>query len=176
MSYLPGYFRQIDGTGRITIPKEVRNALELAPGDSLECSIDGNSIRLTKIISSRISIELARNTLRGLWRVFRAKAVVSDHQTIIATGPGVSISLEGNSTNPAVLDMAKGKSEFAVCPITLEIPNASPATSICAVHDDLGVSGAVALLDDVLGEHGMAIAAMLAEILSRKPNEEVLFG
>ena len=43
-----GIFRKIDGLGRIVIPMEIRNKLEIAENDPLEIHVEGSSIVLRK--------------------------------------------------------------------------------------------------------------------------------
>lgn len=43
-----GILRKIDGLGRIVIPMEIRNKLEIAENDSLEIHVEGSSIVLRK--------------------------------------------------------------------------------------------------------------------------------
>lgn len=53
----------LDEAGRVEIPKGVREALHLSPGDSLEIAIEGDklSLRLRAKESSRLEQE------RGVW-------------------------------------------------------------------------------------------------------------
>ena len=43
-----GILRKIDGLGRIVIPMEIRNKLEIAENDPLELHVEGSSIVLRK--------------------------------------------------------------------------------------------------------------------------------
>ena len=43
-----GNLRKIDGLGRIVIPMEIRNKLEIAENDPLEIHVEGSSIVLRK--------------------------------------------------------------------------------------------------------------------------------
>ncbi len=43
-----GILRKIDGLGRIVIPMEIRNKLEIAENDPLEIHVEGSSIVLRK--------------------------------------------------------------------------------------------------------------------------------
>ena len=43
-----GILRKIDGLGRIVIPMEIRNKLEIAENDPLESHVEGSSIVLRK--------------------------------------------------------------------------------------------------------------------------------
>ena len=43
-----GMSRQIDELGRMVIPKEIRDALDITPKDSMEIYIEGESIILKK--------------------------------------------------------------------------------------------------------------------------------
>jgi AbrB family looped-hinge helix DNA binding protein len=56
---------KFDGAGRIQLPKALRKALDLAPGDMLEMEIEGEKITLRPI---RAAAPLARE--KGVW-VFR---------------------------------------------------------------------------------------------------------
>lgn len=44
----------IDKSGRLVIPAKIRKALALAPGTELDCTIDGESIRLEPIGGARL--------------------------------------------------------------------------------------------------------------------------
>lgn len=43
-----GIVRKVDELGRIVIPKEMRNMLDIANGDPVEINIDGDRVFLTK--------------------------------------------------------------------------------------------------------------------------------
>ena len=43
-----GVLRKIDGLGRVLIPMEIRNKLEISQNDPLEIHVEGNSIVLRK--------------------------------------------------------------------------------------------------------------------------------
>ena len=43
-----GMTRRIDTLGRLVIPKEMRNSLEIKEGDAVEFSLDGEKILITK--------------------------------------------------------------------------------------------------------------------------------
>lgn len=43
-----GVLRKIDGLGRVVIPMEIRNKLEISQNDPLEIHVEGNSIVLRK--------------------------------------------------------------------------------------------------------------------------------
>ena len=43
-----GIVRRVDGLGRIVLPMELRNLLNIGPRDSLEIYMDGSSIILKK--------------------------------------------------------------------------------------------------------------------------------
>lgn len=43
-----GILRKIDGLGRIVIPMEIRNKLNISQNDPLEIHVEGNSIMLRK--------------------------------------------------------------------------------------------------------------------------------
>ncbi len=47
-----GIFRKVDELGRIVIPMELRNKLNIAEKDSLEIFVDGSSIVLKKLNST----------------------------------------------------------------------------------------------------------------------------
>ncbi len=44
----PGVFRKIDSLGRVVIPAQLRQRLELQPGDTLELSLELEGILLKK--------------------------------------------------------------------------------------------------------------------------------
>jgi stage V sporulation protein T len=52
---ITGVTRRIDDLGRITIPKEIRQALRLREGDPVECRTDGNVLYLEKQVEEDIS-------------------------------------------------------------------------------------------------------------------------
>src|SRR6266542_3410939 len=56
----------LDGAGRVVIPKTLRNALRLQPGDTLELESEGDRVILRPV---RSSTPLRKE--RGIW-VFRA--------------------------------------------------------------------------------------------------------
>ncbi len=43
-----GVLRKIDGLGRVVIPMEIRNKLEISQNDPLEIHVEGNTIVLRK--------------------------------------------------------------------------------------------------------------------------------
>lgn len=56
-----GIFRKIDELGRIVIPREIRNSLEIEERDPLEIYIDGSSIILKKFEATCIFCENTKN-------------------------------------------------------------------------------------------------------------------
>lgn len=65
----------IDAAGRIVIPKTVRDALHLAPGDTLALESDGESVTLRTL---RPGSPLQKE--RGIW-VFRSGRKLSGEET-----------------------------------------------------------------------------------------------
>lgn len=65
----------IDAAGRIVIPKTVRDALHLAPGDMLALESDGESVTLRTL---RPGSPLQKE--RGIW-VFRSGRSLSGEET-----------------------------------------------------------------------------------------------
>ena len=69
--------RQIDDLGRIVIPKDIRKAIGVNSGDTMEISINGNSVVLTKHFETRtdellstialVEDEELRNKLYGVY-------------------------------------------------------------------------------------------------------------
>ena len=49
-----GVVRRVDELGRIVIPKEIRNKLDIQEKDPIEIYVDGNSIVLKKVESNCI--------------------------------------------------------------------------------------------------------------------------
>ena len=49
-----GVIRRVDELGRIVIPKEIRNKLEIEEKDPIEIYVEGNSIVLKKVESNCI--------------------------------------------------------------------------------------------------------------------------
>ncbi|MBE6763118.1 MAG: AbrB/MazE/SpoVT family DNA-binding domain-containing protein [Ruminococcaceae bacterium] len=62
-----GSVRNIDALGRIVIPKDIRNRLEIEEGDSLEMFLDDNTIVIRKYNPSCILCGSAKDivTFRG---------------------------------------------------------------------------------------------------------------
>lgn len=50
MKISTGMVRRIDDLGRIVIPKELRRTLNIADGDAMDISVDGNKIILEKYL------------------------------------------------------------------------------------------------------------------------------
>ena len=65
-----GFIKQIDGLGRIVIPKSVRKAIGVVPGDELEFFIDSDSVVLKKHCTSCVFCGNDNDTL-----LFRNKCV-----------------------------------------------------------------------------------------------------
>lgn len=45
---LPGIIRRMDDLGRVVIPKEIRNAIQIEEGDPVEWIVEGNKVVLGK--------------------------------------------------------------------------------------------------------------------------------
>lgn len=58
-----GILRKIDGLGRIVIPMEIRNKLEIAENDPLEIHVEGSSIVLRKYESDCTFCGSSRNVV-----------------------------------------------------------------------------------------------------------------
>ncbi len=52
-----GIIRKLDELGRVVIPKEIRNKLDIEEKDPIEIYVDGNSIILKKSVSGCIFCE-----------------------------------------------------------------------------------------------------------------------
>jgi AbrB family looped-hinge helix DNA binding protein len=52
-----GYVRRIDDLGKVVIPMEVRKALKVTEGDTLEIFIEKGNIVLKKYVSSPPSVQ-----------------------------------------------------------------------------------------------------------------------
>lgn len=61
-------FRQLDKLGRVTLPMELRQHLQLSPGDRIDISLDGQTILLQKHSSGCLFCGETRNIVeyRGL--------------------------------------------------------------------------------------------------------------
>lgn len=56
-----GMVRRVDELGRIVIPKEIRNKLEIDVKDPIEIYVEGNSIVLRKYVSGCIFCNSAKD-------------------------------------------------------------------------------------------------------------------
>jgi AbrB family looped-hinge helix DNA binding protein len=65
----------LDGAGRVVIPKTLRDALGLAPGDTLALASDGQRVTLQPVRSAT-----ALRKERGVW-VFRGGKAVAASET-----------------------------------------------------------------------------------------------
>lgn len=65
-----GIVRQIDGLGRVVIPKELRRTLEISEGDSFELFIEDNTIIMRKYQPACIVCGNAKNIITYKGRNF----------------------------------------------------------------------------------------------------------
>ena len=167
MKYPKGFYRQVDGTGRITLPMELRKALNIEVGDSVACIADGEGVHLEKVPNGRLSEKDALKTVRGLWTASCTMAVVCDLEHILVSGPGTGSFIVGKRVNPEFLTLVNDNGSVQTpLPITMDIHTDLFVTAYGMVRDDFGACGIVALLNDKLGDAGTAFAVMMADILS----------
>ncbi len=65
-----GIVRQIDGLGRVVIPKELRRAMEIKEGDSFELFVEDNTIMMRKYQPACIICGNAKNVVTYKGRNF----------------------------------------------------------------------------------------------------------
>ncbi|MGN1310179.1 MAG: AbrB/MazE/SpoVT family DNA-binding domain-containing protein [Clostridia bacterium] len=56
-----GIIRKVDELGRIVIPKEIRDNLDIAEGNGLQIYVDGNKVILKKDVSNCLLCENEKN-------------------------------------------------------------------------------------------------------------------
>ena len=75
--------RRIDGLGRIVIPKEIRDNMNVADGDLLEISVVNNEIVLSKYSKLDDKIGFIKNIASIVANNFECKIIITDRTKII---------------------------------------------------------------------------------------------
>ena len=76
-----GMIRRVDELGRIVIPKEIRNKLEIEEKDPIEIYVDGHSIVLKKFEENCIFCGSSKNLVKYKGKVVCGKCL--DHLELI---------------------------------------------------------------------------------------------
>lgn len=88
-----GLIRHVDELGRVVIPKEIRNQLNIHPEDAVEISVSGRSITIKKHQKLHTLESLCEKCLMVLGKSTNASCVICNTEHIVASR-GVSISKE----------------------------------------------------------------------------------
>lgn len=88
-----GLIRHVDELGRVVIPKEIRNQLNIHPEDAVEISVSGRSITIKKHQKLHTLKSLCEKCLMVLGKSTNASCVICNTEHII-TCKGASISKE----------------------------------------------------------------------------------
>lgn len=134
--------RRLDQNGRIVLPKEVRQAMALAPGEPLMVRYLGNDVMLSKCIRSPMKPELSQKVLETLCEVYALQVVLCDDLRVVAVGNTSLRYLVGHAISPQLAEILTNKTECPslgahAVPVTAQ-PQA-PLVSACMplpLHDN----------------------------------------
>lgn len=83
-----GIVRRIDDLGRIVLPKEIRRGLRIRNGESVEISIDQNTISLEKYSPFGVFGELSEEYADSVYEYLKETVMICDKDKFIAvSGP-----------------------------------------------------------------------------------------
>ena len=88
-----GLIRHIDELGRVVIPKEIRNQLNIHPEDAVEITVNGRTIAIKKYQKLHTLESLCEQCLMVLGKSTNASCAICNTEHIVASR-GVSISKE----------------------------------------------------------------------------------
>lgn len=77
--------RGVDEIGRVAIPKQIRNRLNILPGDNLEFSIEGKSIVMSKYKDMDTLGDLANTVAEAVGAVTKLGVVICNKHRVIGT-------------------------------------------------------------------------------------------
>lgn len=84
-----GIVRKIDNLGRIVIPKEIRNSLQIKNNDSLEILINENQIIFQKHSTLSGIKKIADSTIDAYYNTIKQNIMITDRDKIIATNENI---------------------------------------------------------------------------------------
>lgn len=110
MSNRDGLIRKMDDLGRVSIPKDLRNALELHSGDDAIVSLDNINGTLSIVIQkylpkSKLEI-LAQMYVDVLFNTTNEKVVICDNSTVLASCPAYG-AIKGDTISDSLSERIK---------------------------------------------------------------------
>jgi len=171
-----GIIRQIDGLGRVVIPKEIRRTMNLKEEDPMEIFVDGDMLIFKKYFPMGQYIEQAREYVRSFQSVAGRYVFVTDTEKVIASAPSGFCNAP---LNEALIEAIRNKRDTENIPIEA---GASGTVADYAViikdgsRDSLGEGiGAIILVQDSNSTTDEATKAQLqiaADFLGRLANAD----
>ncbi len=108
-----GIIRRVDSLGRIVIPKELRQALGIHTGDSLEVGLTAdNHITLTKHSWLKELEAPSTELVRTLYRICGRPAIVADRERVLAAAGFGSLKVSGELITPSLRRVIEGRSVY----------------------------------------------------------------
>lgn len=107
-----GAIKKIDELGRIVIPKEIRKRLSIKTDDSLEISIDGNNISITKAVAIKNYKECVLNILNVITNNCDIKILATTRDEVIFNNTDIDNFDVKKYVNYSLYEINDNKIEF----------------------------------------------------------------
>ena len=95
-----GIVRKIDELGRIVIPKEIRNNLNIKNSESIEICVEGESIILKKYYKMNNLINLINEYIKIFECLIDSGLIITDREKVITTSKDFSYLINKNINIP----------------------------------------------------------------------------
>lgn len=153
---MKGISRKIDELGRIVIPKEIRNNLNINVNDELEIYVSDNKIVLEKYSKLDNIKEFIKNLIKNLKDVNEMKILITDKEKIIDTNELITNDLKNiiiNNLNKENVKVNLTEKLETNCSINI-------------IKDNYLPIGSVIILGNNINEFDCKLGNFIAQILS----------
>ena len=137
---MKGISRKIDELGRIVIPKEIRNNLNINVNDELEIYVNDNKIIFEKYSKLDNIKDFIKNLIKNIKDVNEMKILVTDKEKVIDTNELITKDLKNiieNNVNKKNINLNITDKLETNCSISIIKENYLPIGSVVIVGNNL---------------------------------------
>ena len=159
--------RKIDELGRIVIPKDIRSALKLKLGDTVEVAAEGDFVTIKKSSRLKKLSETAELAARIIEEELGVLCVISDLDEVIAVSDGRLSYLLGSELSEVGARLIDGRKELEESSEELFAKDVGEPLSFASAIAAYGEAhGIVAIYSKESSEKCVAAAKLAARILA----------